>query len=116
MPHKVPKSRAVSAGCSYDLVSDCCQAGQSDIIELDKKCHSLLECRSQSSYSGKGRGCKSLAVPPLSMGTKPAYATVRFDGWEGTGSRMNHEPEDLPGTGIFQRISRHSRVILSLVS
>ena len=40
------------------------------------------------------------------MGTKPADATVRFDGWEGTGSRMNHEPEDLPGMGIFQRISR----------
>ena len=30
------------------------------------------------------------------MGTKPANATVRFDGWEGTGSRKNHEPEDLP--------------------
>ena len=48
------------------------------------------------------------------MGTKPAYATVRFDGWEGTGSRMNHEPEDLPGTGIFQRITREWREILSL--
>ena len=115
MPQKASKSRAVSAGWSQDRVCGCLQRGHSDIIELDKKCHSLLECRSQSSYSGKGRGCKSLAVPPLSMGTKPAYATVRFDGWEGTGSRMNHEPEDLPRTGIFQRISRHSRVILSLV-
>ena len=24
-------------------------------------------------------------------------ATVRLSGWEGTGSRVNHEPEDLPG-------------------
>jgi hypothetical protein len=31
------------------------------------------------------------------MGTKPVNATVRFVGWEGTGSRKNHEPEDLPG-------------------
>jgi len=35
------------------------------------------------------------------MGTKPANATVRFDGWEGTGSRTNHEPEDLPGEMIL---------------
>ena len=41
------------------------------------------------------------SVPPLSMGTKPANATVRFDGWEGTGSRTNHEPEDLPGELIL---------------
>jgi hypothetical protein len=31
------------------------------------------------------------------MGTKPVDATVLFDGWEGAGSRVNHEPEDLPG-------------------
>lgn len=31
------------------------------------------------------------------MGTKPVNATVRLVGWEGTGSRKNHEPEDLPG-------------------
>ena len=31
------------------------------------------------------------------MGTKPVNTTVRFGGWEGTGSRVNHEPEDLPG-------------------
>jgi hypothetical protein len=24
-------------------------------------------------------------------------ATVRLSGWEGTGSRVNHEPENLPG-------------------
>jgi len=44
-----------------------------------------------------GRGCKSLAVPPLSVGTKPAKTTVRFIGWEGAGSRVNHEPEYLLG-------------------
>ena len=31
------------------------------------------------------------------MGTKPVNATVRLGGWEGAGSRVNHEPEDLPG-------------------
>ncbi len=31
------------------------------------------------------------------MGTKPVNATVRLGGWEGAGSRGNHEPEDLPG-------------------
>ena len=36
MPHKASKSRAFPAGWSYDLVSDCCQGGQSDGIELDK--------------------------------------------------------------------------------
>ena len=30
------------------------------------------------------------------MGTKPGDATVHDHGWEGTGSRTNHEPEDLP--------------------
>ena len=45
----------------------------------------------------KRRGCNSLAVPPLYMGTKPAEATVRLGGWEGAGSRLNHEPEDLLG-------------------
>ena len=31
------------------------------------------------------------------MGTKPVNATVRLGGWEGAGSRVNHEPENLPG-------------------
>jgi hypothetical protein len=46
------------------------------------------------------------------MGTKPANATVRSDGWEGTGSRTNHEPEDLPGklTNVPSRAGEQVRM------
>jgi hypothetical protein len=48
------------SGCVWNVVG----VPESDIIELDKFCLSLLLCP-HIVTPGKGRGCKSLAVPPL---------------------------------------------------
>ena len=70
---------------------------RSDINELDKNCSCLLECRSHYNFRVREEGANPSRSRRCEWGRNPPTPLSDSLGWEGTGSRKNHEPEDLPG-------------------
>ncbi len=90
------------------------EAGAPDIIELDKFCPPLLECANTYDSRAREEGVNPSRSRRCQWGRNPrkplARSSVNRDPsstrcgerkadngrWEGAGSRVNHEPEDLP--------------------
>lgn len=84
----------------------CCSIERRDgKFELDKIGHALLKFVSFQDTSGQGKRVKNPRGPAAVNGdeTRRRHCSP-FGEWEGAGSRMNHEPEDLPEETLYSLV------------